>query len=136
MCLSQYIERMNDKADSSLSRMLSVLDLFSDQRLQWSAEDISEALQVSLPTGYRYVRMLTESGLLQHSADSQYTLGPRIIVLDEATSTLDVVSERLVQESLDRLMRDRTTFIVAHRLSTIRRAGNSCRPIMPLSVIF
>ena len=91
MCLSQYIERMNDKADSSLSRMLSVLDLFSDQRLQWSAEDISEALQVSLPTGYRYVRMLTESGLLQHSADSQYTLGPRIIVLDHYIRQADPV---------------------------------------------
>ena len=82
---------MNDKADSSLSRMLSVLDLFSDQRLQWSAEDISEALQVSLPTGYRYVRMLTESGLLQHSADSQYTLGPRIIVLDHYIRQADPV---------------------------------------------
>lgn len=91
MWLSQYIERMNDKADSSLSRMLSVLDLFSDQRLQWSADDISAALQVSIPTGYRYVRMLTEAGLLQHSADSQYTLGPRIIVLDHYIRQADPV---------------------------------------------
>ena len=91
MWLSQYIERMNDKADSSLSRMLSVLDLFSDQRLQWSADDISAALQVSIPTGYRYVRMLTDSGLLQRSADSQYTLGPRIIVLDHYIRQADPV---------------------------------------------
>jgi ATP-binding cassette subfamily B protein len=48
---------------------------------------------------------------------------PRVILLDEATSALDVVSERYVQEAIDRLVRDRTTFIVAHRLSTIRRAG-------------
>lgn len=47
---------------------------------------------------------------------------PRILVLDEATSALDVVSEKLVQEAIDRAVKDRTTFIVAHRLSTIRKA--------------
>lgn len=73
---------MSDKADSSLARMLGVLDLFSEQHLQWSADAISEALHVSLPTGYRYVRMLAEAGLLQRTSDSQYTLGPRIIVMD------------------------------------------------------
>lgn len=73
---------MTEKSDSSLARMLSVLDLFSDRQLTWTAEAITEALQVSLPTGYRYVKMLTEAGLLQRSADANYTLGPRIIVLD------------------------------------------------------
>lgn len=47
---------------------------------------------------------------------------PRILILDEATSALDVVSEKLVQEAIDRAIQDRTTFIVAHRLSTIRQA--------------
>jgi len=47
---------------------------------------------------------------------------PRVLVLDEATSALDTVSERLVQEALGRLMAGRTTFVVAHRLSTIRGA--------------
>jgi subfamily B ATP-binding cassette protein MsbA len=47
---------------------------------------------------------------------------PRLLLLDEATSSLDTESERLVQEALDRLMVDRTTFVVAHRLTTIQRA--------------
>ena len=47
---------------------------------------------------------------------------PRLLLLDEATSSLDTESERLVQEALERLMQGRTTFVVAHRLSTIQRA--------------
>ncbi len=45
---------------------------------------------------------------------------PRVLILDEATSALDVESETLVQDALDRLMAGRTTFIVAHRLSSLR----------------
>ena len=49
-------------------------------------------------------------------------LDPRILILDEATSALDSESEALVQEALERLMSDRTVFIIAHRLATVRDA--------------
>lgn len=49
-------------------------------------------------------------------------LNPRILILDEATSALDSESEALVQEALERLMQNRTVFIIAHRLGTVRRA--------------
>ncbi len=51
---------------------------------------------------------------------------PQILILDEATSALDTESEHLVQDALDRLMQNRTTIVVAHRLSTIRKADLIC----------
>ncbi len=71
--------------------MLGVLDLFTEQQLTWTADAIASAMQVSLPTGYRYVRLLTEAGLLQRTADSHYALGPRIVVMDYLIRTGDPV---------------------------------------------
>jgi len=47
---------------------------------------------------------------------------PRVLLLDEATSALDSESEKVVQEALDRVMQHVTTIVIAHRLSTVRRA--------------
>lgn len=51
---------------------------------------------------------------------------PPILILDEATSSLDTESEKMVQDALDKLMENRTTLVVAHRLSTIRKADEIC----------
>ena len=47
---------------------------------------------------------------------------PKILILDEATSSVDTRTEVLIQQAMERLMKDRTSFIIAHRLSTIRNA--------------
>ena len=45
-----------------------------------------------------------------------------VLIMDEATSSVDTITERQIQDGMDRLMSDRTTFVIAHRLSTIRNA--------------
>lgn len=83
---------------------------------------------ISQPEGYD--RVVGEKGFSLSGGERQRVAiarailkNPPILILDEATSALDTVTERLVQDAINRLMANRTTFAIAHRLSTIRNAS-------------
>ncbi|PSN19808.1 hypothetical protein C7271_05440 [filamentous cyanobacterium CCP5] len=87
------------------------------------AEEFLAQLPPGLTTriGENGVRL--SKGQRQRSAIARALVhNPRVLILDEATASLDTVSEALIQAALKNLMRARTTFVVAHRLSTIRQA--------------
>ncbi len=82
---------------------------------------------LDLPNGYETIvgeRGVTLSGgQRQRVAIARALLmDPRILILDDSTSSVDTQTEKLIQEALDHLMKGRTTFVIAHRLATVRRA--------------
>jgi len=105
-------------------------------RLEATDEEIEDAAKAAnihhvieaLPNGYE--TKIGEDGIKLSVGEKQrmaiaraILADPRILVLDEATSSLDSETEALIQEALDRLMEGRTSFVIAHRLSTIVKAN-------------
>ncbi|MDJ0732802.1 MAG: peptidase domain-containing ABC transporter [Nostocaceae cyanobacterium] len=115
----------------------TILDNITLYRGEYNLEEVIEVAKLaeahpfiqSLPLGYSTKvgerGSSLSGGQRQRIAIARALLAnPRILILDEATSSLDTESERRFQENLRRFSRDRTTFIIAHRLSTVRHADS------------
>jgi ATP-binding cassette subfamily B protein len=113
----------------------TILENITLHRSDYSLEAVIEVAKLaeahpfiqSLPLGYHTKvgerGTLLSGGQRQRIAIARALLShPRILILDEATSSLDTESERRFQKNLQHISRDRTTFIIAHRLSTVRNA--------------
>ncbi len=106
--------------------MVALMPTLDDVVVAAKAAQAHEFIQ-GFPNGYDTVvgeRGVTLSGgQRQRVAIARALLmDPRILILDDSTSSVDTQTEKLIQAALDNLMEGRTTFVIAHRLSTVRRA--------------
>ena len=104
-------------------------------RLDATDEECIEAAKLAnahgfikrLPEGYQ-TKLSGDGGNLSQGQRQLLAIAraavanPPVLILDEATSSIDTRTEKLVQEGMDRLMKGRTTFVIAHRLSTVRNS--------------
>ena len=100
------------------------LEIFAKLRGTSAPDAVKKALEVvGLPYRDKKIFSKYSLGMKQRLGLAGALIGkPPILILDEATSSIDTRTERIIQESMDRLMHGRTTFVIAHRLSTVRNS--------------
>jgi ATP-binding cassette subfamily B protein len=100
----------------------------SDERVQWAAREVqADRFITKLKDGFQTEVRERGAGLSVGqkqliSFARALAFDPALLILDEATSSIDTEAEQLIQQAIVRVMRDRTSIVVAHRLSTIQRA--------------
>lgn len=115
-------------ADTILNNITLNNPEITEARVQQAAKDIGiHEFIMSLPNGYHY--NVKERGAMLSSGQRQliaflraYVTNPSILVLDEATSSVDSYSEQLIQNATDKITKGRTSIVIAHRLATIKKA--------------
>ena len=117
-------------ADTILNNITLNNPNISEADVQQAAKQIGiHDFIMSLPNGYHY--NVKERGVMLSSGQRQlisflraYVTNPSILILDEATSSVDSYSEQLIQEATNKITKGRTSIIIAHRLATIKKADN------------
>ncbi|MBR9845801.1 MAG: ABC transporter ATP-binding protein [Algicola sp.] len=115
-------------ADTILNNITLKNPNITEAQVQQAAKDIGiHNFIMSLPNGYQY--NVKERGAMLSSGQRQlisflraYVTNPSILVLDEATSSVDSYSEQLIQDATDKITKDRTSIVIAHRLATVQKA--------------
>lgn len=115
-------------ADTILNNITLKDESISEETVIQAAKDIGiHDFISSLPNGYHY--NVKERGAMLSSGQRQlisflraYVTNPSILVLDEATSSVDSYSEQLIQDATDKITKGRTSIVIAHRLATIQQA--------------
>jgi len=117
-------------ADTILNNITLNNSDISEAEVQFAAKQIGiHDFIMSLPNGYHY--NVKERGVMLSSGQRQlisflraYVTNPSILILDEATSSVDSYSEQLIQDATDKITKGRTSIVIAHRLATIKKADN------------
>ncbi|WP_044399285.1 ABC transporter ATP-binding protein [Lacinutrix sp. Hel_I_90] len=115
-------------ADTVLNNITLNNPNITEEEVIQAAQDIGiHDFIMSLPNGYHY--NVKERGVMLSSGQRQlisflraYVTNPSILVLDEATSSVDSYSEQLIQNATDKITKDRTSIVIAHRLATVQKA--------------
>ena len=115
-------------ADTILNNITLNNPEITEEQVQNAAKEIGvHDFIISLPGGYHY--NVKERGVMLSSGQRQlisflraYVTNPSILILDEATSSVDSHSEQLIQNATDKMTNGRTSIVIAHRLATVKKA--------------